>query len=222
MNVAYTTHADLGGQTGHGAVTPEPEGELWHAPWEARAMALTVAMGATGAWNIDMSRAARETLPGYAGLSYYAIWVTALQRLLQQRGLVTADEMAAGHARHAAPALPRTLRAADVPAVLARGAGTARSLAAPARFGVGDTVRLAAGPVPHHTRLPGYARGRCGVVLACHGGHVFADSHAQGLGEMPHHLYTVGFSGTELWGDEASAQGLRVHIDAWEAYLEPA
>ena len=45
---AYTTLADLGGEPGHGRVVPEPEGELWHAPWEARAMALTVAMGATG------------------------------------------------------------------------------------------------------------------------------------------------------------------------------
>ncbi|MDP2006034.1 MAG: nitrile hydratase subunit beta, partial [Rubrivivax sp.] len=112
----YTSHADLGGQPGHGAVTPEAEGELWHAPWEPRAMALTVAMGATGAWNIDMSRSVRETLPDYAQLSYYQIWIAALERLLLQRGLVQPDELAQGRALHAAPPLPRTLTAAALPA----------------------------------------------------------------------------------------------------------
>ena len=72
--MSYTSHADLGGQLGHGAVfahaPPEAEGALWHAAWEPRALALTLAMGAAGGWNIDQSRAARETLPDYAGLSY--------------------------------------------------------------------------------------------------------------------------------------------------------
>ena len=57
--MTYTTHADLGGQPGFGPVTPEPEGELFHGAWEPRALALTLAMGATGSWNIDTSRAAR-------------------------------------------------------------------------------------------------------------------------------------------------------------------
>jgi len=79
----YTTHADLGGQPGHGRVQPEAEGELFHAPWEPRVLALTLAMGATGAWNIDMSRAARETLPNYRDLSYYEIWFAALRKLVR-------------------------------------------------------------------------------------------------------------------------------------------
>ena len=78
------------------------------------------------------------------------------------------------------------------------------------------------GTGPHHTRLPGYARGRRGTVAAVHGPHVFADVHAHGLGEQPRPLYTVVFSGTELWGSEAGAAGLTVSIDAWEPYLEAA
>jgi nitrile hydratase len=54
-----------------------------------------------------------------------------------------------------------------------------------------------------------------------HGNHVFADAHAQGLGEQPQPLYTVVFDGSELWGDHA-APGLRVSVDAWQPYLEPA
>ena len=95
--MTYTSHADLGGTPGHGRVVPEPEGELWHAPWEPGVLALTLAMGATGAWNIDLSRAARETLPAYARLTYYEIWFEGLLKLLAERGLVGDDELAAGH-----------------------------------------------------------------------------------------------------------------------------
>ena len=75
---AYATHADLGGQAGHGRVVPEPEDLRFHEDWERSALALVLAMGATGSWNLDTSRAARETLPDYARLSYYQIWLAAL------------------------------------------------------------------------------------------------------------------------------------------------
>ena len=219
--MSYLSHADLGGTGGHGSVTPEPEGELFHAPWEPRVLALTLAMGATGAWNIDISRAARETLPDYAQLGYYEIWFAALRRLLAERGLVRADEAAAGQALHDAPLLPRRLAAADVARVLAAGAPTLRATTAPAAFSRGQTVRMRSDAAPHHTRLPAYARGRLGTIEKLHGMHVYADAHAQGLGEQPQWLYTVAFDGAELWGD-AAAPGLRVSIDAWEPYLELA
>lgn len=220
--MTYETHADIGGQLGHGRVVPEAEGELFHAGWEPRALALTLAMGATGAWNIDMSRAARETLPDYARLSYYEIWFRGLERLLLERGLLQPGELDSGVAAPGlAPTLPRALRAENVASVLARGSPTARPGPAPA-FAPGDAVRLRSGAVPHHTRLPGYARGKLGTVTAVHGPHVFADAHAQGLGERPCPLYTVSFSGSELWGDEPGAAGLAVSIDAWEPYLERA
>jgi len=94
--MTYQTHADLGGQQGHGRVTPEAEGDLFHAPWERQALALTLAMGATGTWNIDASRSARETLPEYSSLSYYQIWIKGLEKLMIERGLIGADELAAG------------------------------------------------------------------------------------------------------------------------------
>jgi nitrile hydratase len=218
--MTYVSHADLGGQPGHGRVVPEAVGELFHAGWEPRALALTLAMGATGAWNIDMSRAARETQPDYGQLSYYEIWTQALERLLLERGLLQPGELEAGVANAGPwPKLPRTLQAADVATVLARGAPTARPGPTPA-FALGDAVRLRSGAVPHHTRLPGYARGKRGTITAVHGTHVFADAHAQGLGEQPCPLYTVAFSGHELWGSEPGAARLTVSIDAWEPYLE--
>lgn len=219
--MSYHSQADLGGQPGHGPVRPEPEGELWHEAFEPRALALTLAMGATGAWNIDQSRACRETQPGYAQLSYYRLWLAALQRLMQERGLVSPAELASGQAQQAAKPVARVLAAADVAAALARGSTTARPSSLPPRFAVGDHVRARAGAVPHHTRLPAYVRGRCGVVERLHGTHVFADSHAQGLGEQPQWLYSVAFGGHTLWGSDAQP-GLTVAVDAWDSYLEPA
>jgi nitrile hydratase beta subunit len=218
--MTYRSYADLGGQSGHGAVLPEAEGDLFHAPWEARALALTLAMGASGQWNIDMSRAARETLPDYARLSYYQIWVAALERLMLERGLIHGDEVAQGRMLFPARTLARTLHAPDVAAALAKGSPTVRPESTAARFALGARVRARAGRVDHHTRLPGYVAGKCGVVERLHGQHVFADTHAQGLGEQAQWLYTVAFEGAELWGPGPAAQGLKVSVDAWESYLE--
>ena len=219
--MSYTSHADLGGRAGFGAVTPEPEGELFHAPWEPRALALTLAMGATGSWNIDASRAARETLPNYAQLSYYEIWIGALEKLLAERGLAKAEELAAGHALGSPAPVARVLKSDQVAAALANGSPTERVAVAPARFVVGQRVRTLAEPAPSHTRLPGYFRGKSGVIERVLGAHVFADTHARGLGEDPRWLYTVVFDATELWGTGADP-GHRVSFDGWEPYLEPA
>lgn len=219
--MSYQSHADLGGRPNAESVRPEPEAEIFHADWEPRALAVTLAMGATGSWNIDMSRAARETLPDYDRSSYYRIWIGALEKLLAERGLAMPDELRAGRALHPTQPVARVLRAAAVPAVLAKGSPTERPATAPARFQVGDAVRTRVQHVDHHTRLPCYARGKRGVIEGVQGMHVFADSHAQGLGEQPQWLYRVAFIGTELWGD-AAAPGTSVALDAWESYLEPA
>jgi nitrile hydratase len=219
--MTYSSHADLGGRPNADPVLPEPEGELFHADWEPRALAVTLAMGATGTWNIDMSRAARETLPDYGRRSYYQVWIAALEKLLAERGLALPDELAAGRALHEARPVARVLQAGAVAAALAKGSPTERAIAAPARFKPGDRVRTRNERVDHHTRLPGYAHGKQGVIERAQGAHVFADSHAQGLGEQPQWLYRVSFSGQELWGSDA-APGTSVALDAWESYLEPA
>lgn len=217
----YVSRADLGGQLNHGRVVPEPEHEKFHAAWEPRVLALTVAMGATGCWNIDMSRSARETLPNYHDLSYYQIWFHALQRLLEQHQLVHADEIDRGRVLHPARGDVRVLLAANVAAALAKGSPTERTAEAPARFAVGQRVRMRSSQVSHHTRLPAYVWGKQGVIERVHGAHVFPDANSRGLGEQPQWLYTVVFEEREVWGNLAQPQGLKVSVDAWEPYLEP-
>lgn len=215
--MAYVTYADLGGRTGFGPIVDEAEDERFHAAWESRVLAVTLAMGACGLWNLDMSRAARESQPAYARLSYYEVWFEGLLRLLAEQALVSDDELRVGHSLHPAHALPNKLLALDVPLALARGTPVERPATTNARFAVGDAVRMYAGAVPHHTRLPRYVRGRRGVIERVHGVHVFADAHASGRGEQPHWLYNVGFDARELWSDAQA--GVRVSVDAWEPYL---
>ena len=219
--MSYQSHADLGGQSGHGAVVPEPNEPLFHAAWEQRLWATTLAMGATGSWNLDRSRSARETLSDYAQRSYFEVWHGGLERLLLDHGLVQAEELDQGIALTPPAPIPRTLSAAAVPAVLAKGSATLRPATREPRFALGDAVRTLAQQVPHHTRLPAYARGQLGLITRVHGMHVFADAHAQGQGELPHWLYTVVFDSQALFGERASP-GTQVSIDAWEPYLLPA
>jgi nitrile hydratase subunit beta len=194
---------DMGGAHGFGPVVAEAGEPPFHAEWERRVFALTLAIGASGAWNIDMSRSAREDRPpqDYLSKSYYQLWLAGLERLL---------------AEHEPK---RVLRAQDVAATLARGGSAEREAPRAARFAAGDRVRTKNLHPRTHTRLPRYARGKAGTIELVHGCHVFPDSNSQQLGEDPQWLYTVRFTARELWGSDDAAS---VSIDAFEPYLERA
>jgi nitrile hydratase beta subunit len=213
---------DLGGAPGFGPVRPEPDEPPFHAPWERRVLALTLAMGATQEWSIDQSRAARESLPAaeYLARTYYEVWLAGLERLVRARGLTSARELAEGRALDPPRPVARVLHAEDVAAALARGAPTLRPAVRAARFAVGDRVRAIGTPAVIHTRLPRYASGRRGTIELVHGCHVFPDRNALGLGEDPQWLYGVRFDARELWGGDADPT-VTVSIDAFEPYLEP-
>jgi nitrile hydratase subunit beta len=214
---------DMGGVHGFGAVVPEPDEPVFHADWERRVLALTLAMGATGEWTLDAARFARENRPPaeYLSKSYYQLWLAGLQQLLVERGLVAPDELAAGRSLRPATPLRRTLGAGDATGWLQRGRPTNREAPRPARFKVGDRVRAKNMHPLTHTRLPRYVRGHTGTVTRAHGCHVFPDSNAHGHGEDPQWLYTVSFKGRELWGAGADPT-VTVSVDAFEPYLEPA
>ncbi len=221
---------DMGGAQGFGPVRPEPNEPLFHAPWERKAMALTVAMGASGQWNIDQMRSARESLPPaqYLSLSYYQIWLQALQDMLLARGLVTAHELRTGQL--SAPPRPgvRVLTREQVDGALRRGSPANRATHTQPAFALGQRVRALQMHPPGHTRLPRYVRGHVGTVEAVRGFHVWPDHASRHRHQPPGEqadvaqwLYGVRFEGTELWGPQAEP-GLAVYVDAWESYLEPA
>ena len=215
---------DLGGMMGFGPVNPEPDEPVFHAGWERRALAVTLAMGALGEWSIDAARQARESLPPaqYLSSSYYQIWLAGLEKLMTARHLVSAGELASGHADGPARTTTRPrLAVANVAKALAAGSPTERPAPTPARFAVGDAIVTKNLNPTGHTRLARYLRHHRGEIIAVNGAHVFADSSAAGDGENPQWLYTVKFTASELWGPDTDRRD-SVTADLWEPYLESA
>jgi nitrile hydratase len=201
---------DLGGRLGQGPILREPREPVFHARWEGRVLGLAYCAIGFGWINVDAFRHGIERMEParYLAASYYERWLVSLERVLAEAGV-----LAAGFPEAPAAARP----------------GFERAVGAP-RFGVGDAVRARVRPgsattelrsAARHTRLPGYASGRRGVVVSVRGGFVFPDTHAHGEGEQPQHLYTVRFSARELWGASAEP-GASVSLDLFEPYLEAA
>ena len=145
---------DMGGVQGFGPVEPEPNEPVFHAEWEKRAFALTLAMGMPGQWNIDASRFARENRNPveYLTMSYYQIWFAALETMLKERDLAAEDEIEAGHSLHGPKPVARVLRPDDVLKVLHRGGPTERETNTQAAFKPGDTCARQEPPPPRPTR----------------------------------------------------------------------
>ena len=222
---------DMGGRFGDGPVTPDDaDAQVFPQDWHARALALTLAAGALGRWNIDASRHMRECLPpvDYARFGYYEKWLGGLANLLVAHGIVSADEIATGAPIGPADAAlrDRCLAADSVVRVLRSGGPSARDTTTTPRFAIGDVVvtRAIAGNkdiAGGHTRLPAYAAGRRGTIVLHHGTHVLPDSNAHFAGEAPEHLYTVSFAAGDLW-QQAESPDDEVRLDLWDSYLAPA
>jgi nitrile hydratase len=222
---------DMGGRYGDGPVTPDTTEEpVFVQTWHGRALALTLAAGALGRWNIDASRHVRECLPpaDYARFGYYEKWLGGLANILVAQDIVSADEIAAGRALGPADdsLRGRRLAAEKVVPVLRSGGPSARPVDTVPRFAIGAQVTtrpIAANQAISggHTRLPAYAAGKTGTVVLHHGGHVLPDSNAHFDGEAPEHLYTVSFAAGDLW-QHAESPADEVCLDLWDSYLTPA
>ena len=218
MNGAH----DMGGTHGFGPVEPEPNEPVFHEPWEGRVLAMQRAMGYTRLWTIDGGRASMEVLPPvtYLAASYYQRWFLGLEKRVVAHGLVSEDEIKAGKSLRPGRGLNRKLTVADVPNTTRRG-NFERPAPALAKFKTGDKVKTRNINPTTHTRLPRYARGKLGVVEAVRGCHVYPDTAALGDHNHAEWLYTVVFSGRELWGEDGDPS-ITVSIEAFEPYLEPA
>jgi nitrile hydratase len=223
---------DMGGMHGLGPVVPEKDEPVFHHEWERRAFALTVATGFLGKWNLDMGRFAREQMPPaeYLATSYYEHWLWGLEKLLEDKGLVTRAEIearVAGRPPTASPAARpparplRVLDASNVERVLRHGRNALVDAEVPARFQPGDHVVTRNINPPGHTRLPRYARAKRGVIAEDHGVWVFPDAHAAEAGPKPQHCYSVRFAAREIWGPEAADRD-SIFIDLFDDYLDPA
>lgn len=222
-------------------------GSAFAARWEAAVFAMMGRLGARGVMkNTDQFRHAVERVDptNYFAHGYYGRWLGGLETLLVEAGELDRETLDArvGELARAAGATteqvnllvaeanvasrPRPAAAVDQVDASVNAGSSVRYLPQSPRFAVGQAVRTLPGAEvtsnqPRHTRLPGYARGCLGEVIAWHCGWVLPDTNAHGDGEMPCHLYTVAFGAQALFGPTAEA-GVVVHLDLFEPYLELA
>jgi len=216
---------DLGGKEGCAELDYDPDVPVFSARWEASVFAMSGALGAFGVTkNTDQFRHAVERIEPAAYLThgYYGRWLGGLENLLVEAGQISQDELSAR--AQALGASPGDLVAArpnsNPPRVPENSDPTSseRTTSDDPRFACGDRVQTQRYGVPGHTRLPAYARGAVGEIIAHHGVWVFPDTNAIGAGEQPAHLYTVCFDAQQLWGPDAE-RGASVRLDLFEPYL---
>src|SRR3712207_8733521 len=95
---------DMGGMHGFGPVVREENEPVFHGEWEKRVYGVMRAAMAQGLYNIDEMRHAIERMPPdeYLASSYYERWLAAAERLLDEKGVVSAEELDARVAQLAA------------------------------------------------------------------------------------------------------------------------
>lgn len=212
---------DMGGLMCFGPIPQEENEPVFHADWERRVLALSVASAALFG-SIDRRRHALETLDpvAYLRASYYERWLSRLEVLMVSDNWLSETELATGVAEEVRRTA-LTIPVGEIESIVRAGRPSIRETGRlKPRFSVGQQVRAINRQPAGHTRLPRYVRGRTGVINRLHGTHVFPDTNADGRGENPQPLYSVAFSAKELWGPPA-LESDRLYIDLWEDYLEP-
>jgi hypothetical protein len=81
---------DVGGAPVDGPLDLSDDGVPFHHEWEARVFAVNRALLARGIYNLDEFRYAVERMEPqrYRQASYYERWLDAIERLLEEKGVV--------------------------------------------------------------------------------------------------------------------------------------
>jgi nitrile hydratase subunit beta len=197
---------DLGGKQGFGKVRFTPNAKAFHAPWEVRANSLYGFAVRSGIFNMDEYRHAIERMDPrhYMTASYYERSLTGMATLCVEKGVVTRQDLE----RRAEGVFPLALPSAP-------GRTNARSRE---RFKPGDRVRVKDDYVAGHVRMPGYIRGKTGVVVSETPAYPYPDAHAHGVQAQDEPTYDVRFRSEELWPN--SSDSALVHAGVFQSYLE--
>ena len=203
---------DLGGMQGFGPVDHSPSEPAFHAGWEAVARVLMgIVADAVQASDGEFRHAIERMDPGhYLTSSYYEHWLTGAATLAVEHGLVRQEELAA----RAGGTFPLS---GPVLAPPVTDAGPDRS---EPRFGLGERVRVRDWHPPGHTRCPRYVRGKTGTVARLDRVQSVPDIEAHGRARRREPTYSVRFEAADLWQD--GQDGVAVHVDLWDSYLERA
>ena len=220
---------DMGGMHGFGPVVREENEPVFHEAWEGRVYCMLRQFGAAFPVRTPgLSRDIIENIPPlrYLAMSYYERFLQVLEQRALHAGLITSAELETRTRQFQSDPATPVARRLDPERTRDMLAGLQRQLrpapdAGPPRFIAGDRVRARNLNWPGHNRLPRYIRGKRGIIERVNGRYAIEDAHAERLGADPQHVYTVRFDGEEVWGPGCEAN-LRVYLELWEGYLEPA
>ncbi|ORV49250.1 nitrile hydratase [Mycolicibacter engbaekii] len=235
-----TSH-DVGGEPAAPGVFENKEEERW----ELMTYVLCETLGWRGIWvseerrrigNVDVGRAV------YLGLPYYARWLWAVGRVLIEKKHITSGELtqrlAQVYDRFAG--LPAGAHVEAQPRCEGDGSAVARNKhhldavgigdpqkfagrAAPARFSLGDRVRVRNLPVMFYTRTPEYVRGATGTIAeVAYESPAPEDESWDRLEAQPEWFYIVRFNQTELWDTYTGPAHDSLQTELPERWLEPA
>ena len=199
---------DLGGRQGFGRVRYTLDAPAFHASWEVRANSLYGFAVRHGLFNMDEYRHAIERMEPrhYLTASYYERSLTSLATLCVEKGLLSREEL--------------EQRAGGPFPLAAPGAPGRTNVDGRERLRPGDRVRVRAEHVPGHVRMPGYIRGKVGVVVSESPAYPFPDAHAHGIPAEDEPTYDVRFRAEDLWPN--GCDPALVHVGVFQSYLERA
>jgi nitrile hydratase len=215
---------DLGGMDGF-ALRARDQGFALKEEWERLVWGMLLASARIPGLPPGAGRRYIESIPPhqYLAMPYYARFLDARERQFLDSGLVTPEELANPDGPVTMPNLAGFVptRPEQIIQFVRQEQSGQLNVDAPASFAVGDEVVVKNDHPAGHTRVPRYVRGHRGVVLRDHGVHLFEDAVAPGTEIGPQHLYTITFTGPELWGSRGHARD-RLHVELWEIHLERA
>ena len=199
---------DLGGKQGFGRIRYALDAQVFHESWEKRVNALYGFAVKLGIFNMDEYRHAIERMEPrhYLSASYYERALTSLATLCVEKGVVTLAELE----KRANGTFPLSM-----PSAPGRSNIPGRE-----RFKAGDRVRVRSDYVPGHMRMPGYIRGKTGVVVSESPAYPFPDAHAHGVKAEDEPTFDVRFRSEDLWPNSSDAA--LVHVAVFQSYLERA
>ena len=212
---------DLGGMDGF-TIPERDQGRILKEEWERQMWGLVFALRVPG--YSSGGRAGIERIPPdlYLGMPYYARWLHRAEKSLLAGGFVTAAELAEPDGPVTMPNIPNFEPRTPAETLTSLASDDSSELEAnvPPLFSVGDAVIVKNEHPKGHTRVPRYVRGHHGVIHRHHGVHYFED-HVDGQDVGQQHLYTVMFTGPELWGSRAHPND-HIYAELWDYHLQPA
>ena len=218
---------DLGGTDGLGPVVTQENEPVFRAGWEKAAFAMFSQCFRAGFFGVDSFRHGIEQMDPaeYLLSNYYEHWTHTVEHYGEQKGVLDLEELEKRtrfFLENPDAPLPDTKDPdlmAFTNALVGSGAPANRPSDKVAQFTVGQRVTIITDSPYGHTRRARYVRGKTGEITSAHGTFIYPDSAGNGGPDAPEHLYTVKFTGEELWGTDTAEPNNLTYFDVWEPYL---